>query len=481
MSLKHKAISGVFWSLMQKAGARVVTFLSIILLARLLTPEEFGLVGMITILIQVSQALVNGSFNQALIQKKTTDEIDYSTVFFINLFASITIFTVLFFIAPLIAKFYEQHKLVALIRVLALIFIINSFSYVQEARLAKEMNFKKLTYIQLPSSIAAGIISVIMASLGYGVWSLIVLQLAGRLLFAIQIWIHSNWKPLTAFDLERAQRLFGFGGRLMIATIIRRVYDNLYLVIIGKFFPLSSVGFYQNANNLVQYPTTTITQAVNGATFSLLSSIQDNDQQLKEGYKRIIQQLLFLMCPFFVLSGVLATPLFTFVFTEKWLPSVPYFQLLCIVGIFYPLNAYNLNIVNVKGRSDIYLNLEIVKKVFITIGIFLCLNYGIWVLVAFQALCSILEYLLNSYYAGKFIEYGLIKQIKDITPILGLNGFMGLNVWIAYQFMTDVPHYVQVIVGFLIGAIVYIGTAKVLSLVVLKDFLTVRINILKGF
>lgn len=454
-SLRHKTISGIFWSLLQNIGSRGISFIVTIVLARILTPEIFGLIGMLAIFIQLSQSLVMAGLNQALIQKKDTDEEDYSSVFWLNLTLGLAIYIVLFWTAPFIADFYHQPILVQLTRALAFVFILNAFSYVQETKLRKEMRFRTLTIIHIPSVIIAGTISIILAAIGVGVWSLVAMELISRLAYSVQIWIYAKWTPIFAFNRKKARGLFSFGGRIMLSEILSAVYQNIYLVIIGRFFPLSSVGYYQTANKVVKTPSITFSNAINSVTFPAFASIQDDNKRLKEGYKRVIKQLLFWICPAFILSAVLATSLFQFVFGEKWLPAVPYFRILCITGILYPLGVYNLNILNVKGRSDIFLRVELIKKVFVTIGIIIAIPFGIWALLAFQAVSSLFSYFLNSYYSGRFIQYPIAEQIKDILPTLLLSAGVGIVVFLINQFMAGYPDFIRLFLGFGAGVGLY--------------------------
>ncbi|UGU14371.1 lipopolysaccharide biosynthesis protein [Sinomicrobium kalidii] len=459
-SLKSKTINGIFWSLLQNIGGKGIQFIVMLLLARLLTPEAFGLIGMLMIFIQVSQALIIAGFNQALIQKKDTDEEDYSSVFWVNLGVSVLIYVILFFAAPYIATFYDQPVLTELVRALSLVFVINAFSYVQEARLSKEMRFKTLTIISIPSTVIGGVASIVIAIMGFGVWSIIALQLITRFAYAIQIWFYSRWMPLLTYNGGKVKKLFSFGSNLMVSTIIHTVYKNVYLVVIGKFFPLSALGYYQNANNLVIIPSSTISGALAKVTFPAFSSIQDDDKRLKEGFKKIIQQVLFWICPAFVLAAVMAVPLFRFVFTEKWLPAVPYFRILCITGVIYPLSTYNLAIVNVKGRSDLFLKLEIIKKAIVIVGLIIIIPFGIYPLLIFQAVSTILMYVFNSYYSGKFIQYPTLNQLKDIMPILLLNAIVGVIVFCFDYNFAALSDILRLFVGLGIGGGLYWMGAK---------------------
>jgi O-antigen/teichoic acid export membrane protein len=469
-SLKDKTVGGMFWSFLQKVGGKGISFAIMIVLARLLTPKDFGLVGLMMIFIQISQVLIEGGFNLALIQKKDTDEEDYSSVFYINLILSIFLYIILFIAAPYISDFYEQPILIQLIRSFSIVFIINAFSYVQEARLTKEVRFKTLMFIHIPSTLMGGIISVIMAFNGFGVWSIIFLQLVTRLAYSIQIWIYAKWVPLFYFNLKKATLLFSFGGKLLISNIINIIYNNIFLVIIGKFYSLSNVGFYQNASNLAYTPSATITNVLSSVSFPIFSSIQDNNTRLKEGYKKVMQQAFFWICPAYMLAAVLATPLFLFVFTEKWLAAVPYFQLLCVGAILQPLYVYNLNILNVKGRSDKFLKLETMRRGIILVALVVVFPFGIWGLLIVQALGEIFTYLLFAYSSGKFIDYNLKEQVIDLLPILLLSIGVSVMVFITELVLKGVSNLLLIILGFSFGCILYWGIAKFLKISAYNEF-----------
>lgn len=455
-SLRDKTISGIFWSFLQKVGSRGISFIVMILLARLLTPKDFGLIGMLMIFIQISQAVVEGGFSLALIQKKDTDELDYSSVFWINLLVSIILYLIVFFCAPFIAEFYEQPVLIKLVRVLSLIFVINAFSIVQEARLTKEIKFKTLMMVHIPSTLIAGGISVLMAFNGFGVWSLVAYQGMNRFAYAVQIWLYAKWKPQLIFQWQRIRSLFNFGSKLLIAKIIGVIYNNIFLVVIGKFYPVKSVGYYQNSFNLVNTPAGTITSVLNNVTFPAFATIQDDNSRLKAGYRKVMQQAFFWTCPIYVFAGVLAMPLFDFVFGAKWLPAAPYFQWLCIVGILAPLNNYNLNIVNVKGRSDMFLKLQLVRRGITILAIMTVFSFGITALLIVQAASSIFTFCLFSHFSGKFIHYPLKEQLKDILPIL-MNGlFVGIIILILdYLFDEVLSNFFRLLIGVLIGIGMY--------------------------
>ncbi len=470
-SLKNKTVIGVFWSLLQNIGGKGITFIVTIILARLLTPEIFGLIGMLMIFIRLSEILVQAGFNEALIQKKDTDSEHFSSIFWINTSVSIIIYIILYLAAPGIAKFYDQPILIKLTRILSLVFIINAFSYVQEARLQKEMRFRTLTIVHFPSIIIGGLVSVIMALNNFGVWSLIALQIVTRLAYTVQIWLYSKWKPSFNFNINKARGLFIYGSKLMLSRIINTIFVNSYIVIIGKFFPLSLVGYYQNSNKLVRVPATTFTDALNKVTFSAFSSIQHDNKRLRNGYRTVTMQAFFWVCPTFIIIAVLAEPLFGLILGKQWIPSVPFFQLLSIYGILYPLNVLNINILNVKGYPGVYLKITIFKNCIRLIGIFLALPYGIWAILSAEAFTVLLIYLLNGYYGGRLIGYFLKDQIIDIIPIVLISL---VSASIAY-FVTSVLSFANSIIivssGIITGYITYVLLAILFNVDALGKFI----------
>lgn len=460
-SLKDRTLAGLFWALLQKLGSRGIAFVVMIILARLLTPEDFGLIGMIMIFIQISQTIVEGGFNRALIQKKDTDELDYSSVFWINLGVSTIMYIIVFISAPYIAIFYHQPELIQLVRVLSIVFIINAFSFVQEARLTKEMQFKTLLLVQLPSNIIGSLVSIWMAFSGYGVWSLVFYQLITRVAYAIQIWVHSMWMPLFAFHVGKAKELFNYGGKLLLSRLLTTGYNNMFLIIIGRFYPVASVGFYQNANNLVNYPSGTISGVLKNVTFPAFAKIQDDNIRLKKGYKTTIQQIFFILCPIFITAGVLAQPLFDFVFGEQWLPAVPYFQWLCVMGFMMPLLDYNMNIIDVKGFTGLHLKIQTYRRVIVIVSILIVYKLGIVALLIVQAADSILGYLFVSFYGGRMIDYSLKEQLKDLFPMFLGSVMVGLIVFFIDRLISDYPSFIRILFGGFLAVSLYLGTAYV--------------------
>lgn len=429
MSLQRKAISGLIWTFTQQVGVQGINFIVQIILARLLLPEVFGLIAMIHVFMAIGTALMDSGMTSSLIRTKNTDQSDYSTVFFINFFSSIIIYLVLFFTAPYIALFFDQPLLSSIVRVYTLSFIIQALLAVQSARLTKEMNFKLQMYMQIPSSIIGGTIGIVMAYKGFGVWSLVWMHLVTTFLFMIQHWFRTDWKPSLIFDKQKFKYHFNFGYKLTLSSLLTALYTNSYTLVIAKMFSATQLGFYNQANTLRMFPVRNLTTALQKVTYPLFSSIQDDNQKLKSVFKRITLLVFFIVYPVMLILILVAEPLFRFVLTEKWLPAVPYFQILCISAIVYPLSMYNLNIILAKGRSDLHFKLEIIKKGASVLFLLLVFPFGIWGVVYAAAISMFIHAFVNSFYSGRLINYPLTEQLKNLLPILLIGGITFIGVF----------------------------------------------------
>ncbi|KPP97294.1 MAG: Mop flippase family exporter [Bacteroidetes bacterium HLUCCA01] len=454
MSLTNKTLGGFIWAFLERFGTQVLQIVVFIILARILSPDAFGLMGMLAVFIAVSQSITDSGFGQALIQKKDTDEIDYSSVFYMNMGVSIGMYLILFVSAPYISAFYNEPELTNLVRVLGLRFILSAFSLVQIARLTKGVEFKKLMLAKVPSTLLGGIAGIVGAYTGLGVWSLVLLQLVDTAAYSIQVWIQSQWYPQKVFQWNRVKQLFDFGGKMMLESVLSTIYKNISELVIGRYFSTAQVGFYTQANKFKQLPVKNISSALDRVTFPVLSDIQNDDKRLKIAYKKIVRQVFFIITPIMIGAIVLAEPLFRVVLTEKWLPAVPYFQWLCVSGILYPVQAYNLNILKVKGRSDLFLYLGFVKKAIGITGIFIFIQYSVLALVMFRAVNSFLAYYINSYYSGKFINYGMFEQIKDIWRFWAISALAGGTVWYITHLLS-LNDYLEITIGLVVGFTIY--------------------------
>lgn len=471
MSLRKTATQGIFWTFLQKFGTQLIGFVISLVLARLLMPEEFGLLAMIYIFTGVASILIDGGLTQSLIRSKNPGQEDYSTVFFFNLIGSVIIYFVIYFGAPLIADFYNQEVLVNIVRVYCLIFIIQAFSTVQRTRLTKLMDFKTQTLVAIPSLIGSGALGIYLAYQGFGVWSLVWMAVFQTLLSTIQFWIYSKWQPSLIFSRRKLKEHFSFGYKMTLSGLLNVVFSNIYNIIIGRYFAAASVGFYTRADTLKQMPVNIISSILDKVTYPLFASIQNDDIRLKRVYKEIMQMVVFVIAPVLVIMGVVAEPLFRFLFTEKWLPAVPYFQILCLAGILYPIHSYNLNILKVKGRSDLFLKLEIVKKVLVIAVVAISIQFGVMGLVWGQVITSVLAFFINTYYSGKLIDYKALEQILDILPVLVVAFIVGATVWAMDHYLHInelVDFYRLIILGFT-GVVLYVSFAYVFKMSALSS------------
>ena len=473
MSLRNKTLAGLVWTFSQQFGVQLISFLITIILARILAPAEFGIIAMLTVFIAVGSLLVEGGLSSSLIRTGEANQKDFSTVFFFNLAGSIVIYCVVYLAAPLISKFYHQDILTAVLRVYSLVFILNAFYGIQNARLVKDMNFKTQALIQVPSVLSGGLLGIIMAKNGYGVWSLVAMNLCQSFITTLFHWIYSDWRPSLLFDQESFKKHFNFGYKMTLSGLIDVLYKNIYVLIIGKNYPATQLGYYSRADSISQLPTSNISMALNKVTYPMFASISEDNIRLKMVYKKLMQQVIFWNASILLLLVVIAEPLFRFLITAKWLPAVPYFQILCLSGIFYPLHAYNLNILKVKGRSDLFLKLEIIKKVLSVIGILIIIPYGIYGLLYFQLFFNIVAAYINSIYSGELINYPVNEQLSDITPTIILSTFVALICYFLDAFMQK--HYqlsdlARIMIEPIIFYSVYLSFSQLLQFNALHDF-----------
>jgi len=477
MDFRREAISGVKWSVLIQAGFQGTNFLVSVILARILLPEDFGLIGMVSIFIAVGRTLVDGGLTSSLIRTKNLDQTDYSTVFFMNLIVSFFVYTILYIFATHIADFFNQPQLVKIIRVLSLIFIINAFSAVQSARLNKMLQFETQFKLLIPSLIISGIIAIGLASMGYGVWSLVWKEIIFSLVATIQLWLYSKWIPSLLFRRDKLNYHFSFGYKLALSGLINTVCNNIYKVLIGRFFNTAQLGFYTRAKSIEEIPTLTLYFAFNRVAFPLMSEINNDDFRLKFVYRRLMTQVVFWIVPLLTISAALAVPLFRFLFTEKWLPAVPYFHILVLAGLFYPIHRYNLNICYVKGRSDYVMKLSIVQNLLTLLGACSMIWLGITGLLWSIVLVSIIVTGLNSEFSGKLIGYSLKEQFFDIFPIFLLGMGAGLIAHLCdVIFLENSKDILRLVISSLVAAIGYFSLAMIVGNQAALDIKQIVIN-----
>jgi len=452
---QQKTINGMLWSISERFSLQGIQLVVSIILARLLEPAQFGLIGMLSLFMALAQSILDSGFGSALIQKKDAEHIDNCSIFYFNIVVGIFLTVILILSAPAIATFFDQPILIPLTRFLSLNIFINGFALVQSTILTKQMNFKAQLKVNLISVILSGLIGITLAYLGWGVWSLAIQSVLNTLFRTILYWISSAWKPSLIFSFSALGTMFFFGSKLLLSGLLDTFFQNIYQAFIGKMFSVSELGFYTRAMTMEQTAVTATSSSLGRVLFPAMAPLQDDVNRLRQAYKKTIGISLFFHFPLmFGLIGI-ADPLIKFLMTDKWAPSIPFFQLLCISGLLYPLQVLNLNILKVKGRSDLFLRLEILKKTIVVLAILLTYRWGVTGLIYGQIGISIIAYFLNSFFSGQLINYSMIEQIKDISPSFitaGLMGFLLLGVkdFLSFSFLP------QIIIMTIIGVIVYL-------------------------
>lgn len=421
---------GVLWNLIGVLLSKGSTTIFTLFLARLLAPEAFGLIALAIVVFELANAFVDSGLGQALIQSRSISDIDLNTVFLANLLLSLGIYLILFGTAPLISDFYNQPELKILIQVMGIVVLINSTKIVQVAILSRAMNFKSQMKANTTASVASGVLGLFTAYSGFGVWSLVIMTIGQAFISSMLIWKSSHWRPGFSFSFESFLRLFRFGRNLLAEGLLSILFQNSYIIIIGKFFSAELTGLYFLAKKITYLVSTQLTGAVQQATFPALSTLQDNDEILKKKYRQILQIMMALLVPMMALMCAVALPIFGLVFDEEWRGAVVYLQLLCVVGALYPLHALNLNLLKVKGRSDLVFKIGIFKKIIGLILLICSIPFGVFGIVVGQICASVIALIPNTYFSARLIRYSLTDQLLDASKPLISGSLGGVVSWL---------------------------------------------------
>ncbi len=460
-SLKQKTLSGLLWTFFETFAIQGFGFIQGIVLARLLMPSDYGLIAMTGVFFAVSYALVDTGFTSALIRKKERTDIDYSTVYVTNVVLSFVLCLILCLCAPLIAEFYHEPQLLPIVCANAALLLVGSFIAVQGARLSIQLDFKTKSKISVISTVSTGIISIIFALLGFGVWSLILPNFFAVLIKGILYYFYQHWFPGFRFSWQSYKEFFSYGSKLMASSLLNAVYGNVYSLVIGKFYSASSLGYYTKGHGYATLPSATLSGVLNKVTFPVLSKVQDDDARLENAYRKMIRVSAYVVFPIMILLVVLARPLVLILLTDKWENCVIYLQVLCFAMMWNPIHSLNLNLLFVKGRSELFLRLEIVKKIIGATILCVTIPFGLVAMCCGQVVSSLIFLFVNTYYTGKLIHVGFVQQIKDLLPTMMYTAIMGLFVWFLSSAMEIL--LVQLLVGFLMGIPLYILTSKMLK------------------
>lgn len=455
-NLRQQTVSGMIWNSIQRFGTMGVSFVANMFLARLLSPDDFGCIGMLAIFIALSGTFIDGGFGSALIQKKSPTTQDYSTIFFWNVFFGIALYTLLFFAAPFIASFYRMEQLCSILRVEGVLLIINSFAVVQTNQLRKRLQFKKLATIYLTAAVSSFVIAVVMAYCEYGVWSLVVQQLVLSLVATILLWMFNSWRPAFVFSLASFKELFGFGAYMMSSSLLNTLMNNLNGLLIGRFFNAATMGYFSQAKKMEDVSSTALIGVVEQVTYPILSEVQNDITRLR----RILQQLnvaiLYAILPLMLLIILLSKPIIILVFSAKWLPAVPFLQILAVQGIASSLQGVNYNAIASIGKSKVLFRWTIRKRVISITLMFLGLfAFGIYGLLWGMVLGTYGVVIINSWLVRKYIHYGLRQQLRDLLPTIML-GFATLSLSFLAYILSPFGMWLSAVIDLLLFLTLYV-------------------------
>ena len=465
-SLGQKTIKGVLWSSVERFSMQGVHFLVTLVLANILTPADFGLIGMLVVFIAVSQSLIETGFSLALIRKQDRNNVDNSTVFYFSIVTSLLVYFLFYAIAPWVASFYNESQLTVLMRVLCIAVIVNSFSVIQRALYTATVNFKTQAKATTIAAILSGVLGIAFAIAGAGVWALVIQFLSNSLFNTVLLWYYSSWRPLLVFSWKSFKELYLFGFNLMLVGVLEALYQNSYQIIIGKFFSAENLGHFTQAKTFANFPSSNVSGILSRVTYPIMSGIQDDNERLSEVYRRIARIIAFGVFPLMCGLAALSVPTIHILIGSKWHFAAILMVPLSFSFMFYPIHAINMNVLQVKGKSKLYLKSEMIKKVISIAFLVGTIPFGIIVMCYGRIVSSILTLLVNMFYTSKQAEISLYALIKDLLPTLVLSLGMFFVVFMVIDSLDN--YYAQLIVGIVVGTLMYLGGAYLLKIKELK-------------
>lgn len=451
---KSKFISGLWWNTLEKILVKGSSFIVTVVLARILMPSDYGIIGMLAIFIALSNVFIESGFSKALIQKQDATDIDYSTTFFTNLFIAVLVYWILFFSAPLIASFYDEPLLIPITRVLFLNIIMVSLTIVQNAKLSKAVDFKSIAKINFAGVLVGGTLGILAAYKGLGVWALVIQTLATSLTKVVVFPMYSKWFPSLKYSWNSFRNLFGFGSKLLLSGSLAVTINNISTICIGKFYSVAQLGFYTRAVQFSEILSNLVYDIVGTVSYPVLSSLQSDRDELLNTYRKSLFYTALLSIPMMVLISVLARPLVIVLLTEKWLPCVLLLQILCLARMYTPLSALNLNVLNAIGRPDLMLKIELIKMAYGVVMLAVCIPIGVTAIVVGELMSTTISFFVNTYYPGKLLHYGALKMLKDWRFII-LSVLIMVAVVAGFTYMVENP-YIQLFGGAFIGVVTYL-------------------------
>lgn len=462
MEGKKNVVSNMLWRFAERTGAQGVTFLVSIILARLLDPEVYGTIALVTVFTAILQVFVDSGLGNSLIQKKDADDLDFSSVFYFNITVCLVLYICMFVSAPFIAIYYNNSELTPVIRVLSLTLIISGVKNVQQAYVSRNLLFRKFFFATLGGTIGAAIIGITMACLGFGVWALVFQQLFNLLVDTIVLWITVRWRPKKMFSFSRLKGLLSFGWKLLASSLIDTVYNNLRQLIIGKLYSEADLAFFNRGKQFPNLIVTNINSSIDSVLFPVLSKEQDNRSRVRAMTRKSIMTSVYIMAPLMMGIIAIAEPLVSLLLTDKWLPCVLFLRIFCLTYMFYPIHTANLKAIVALGRSDINLKLEIAKKVVGMVALLITMRISVNAMAYSLLVVSVLSQMINSWPNRKLLGYSYLDQMKDIMPGILLAVVMGVCI-LPFQLL-PIPTLVILVLQVLVGAGIYIGASALLKM-----------------
>lgn len=462
MNNKMTVFANLAWRFAERSGAQIVSFIVSIILARLLEPEAYGTIALITVFTTILQVFVDSGLGNALIQKKEADNLDFSTVFFTNIIMCVVLYILMFFLAPFIAAFYGDPQLTALIRVLCLTVIISGVRNVQQAYVSRNLMFKKFFFVTLGGTIGSAIIGIAMAYLGFGVWALVIQQVLNTLIGTIVLWITVKWRPEKKFSLARLRTLYSFGWKLLVSSLLDTIYSNIRQMIIGKMYSPSDLAYYNRGRQFPNIIVTNINASIDSVLLPTMSSEQEHKERVKVMTRRAITTSTYIMAPLMMGLAFTAPAVVELVLTKKWLPCVPYLRIFCITFMFYPIHTANLNAMKAMGRSDLFLRLEIIKKVIGMILLFSTMWFGVMAMAYSLLVSSVISQIINAWPNRSLLNYSYFEQLKDILPNIGIAVFMGICV--SFVELLRLGALRTLVIQIFLGIIIYLVCSRIFKI-----------------
>ncbi|MBE7036419.1 MAG: lipopolysaccharide biosynthesis protein [Ruminococcaceae bacterium] len=451
----RKIISNLIWRFCERIGAQGVSMIVSIVLARLLAPSVYGTVALITVFTTLLQVFVDSGLGSALVQKKDADDLDFSTVFYFNLLMCSVLYLVMFFAAPFIAAFYESPELTPVIRVVSLILIISGVRNVQQSYVSKQMAFKRFFYATISGTIVSGVVGIAMAYGGYGVWALVAQMLVNLAVGTVVLWFTVKWRPKFMFSFSRLKKLFSYGWKLLVSSLINTAYNDLRKMIIGKVYTKDDLAFYERGSQFPSVAVTNINASIDSVLFPAMSASQDDKNAVKTMTRRAIKTSTYILFPVMIGLGVCAKPIVSLVLTDKWLPCVPFMYIYCFTYAFQPIHTANLNAIKAIGRSDMFLKLEIIKKILGLAVILITIPYGVMTMAYGMIITSVASQIINSWPNKKLLDYSYLEQLKDMLPSMGLSILMGVIVSLVG--LLGLGNILTLVIQVVLGVGIYLG------------------------